>query len=228
MMIELTRRTSWCVETPSSTSRSSSSRRRPRTRRGPTGSRGLPTVGLSCRSRRGCLAARDADLQRVAAREPELVDAVDVSRVGDRDAKPVPVVAMGIAITRCRVSRGMSSPASGDTRSCWRSMNGRSCAGERSSDTFGFALPSSRRALPSDPAPARPRAEARRSRETMSAAATRSATRSANLSNSPGTAWSAAIVAAPLPRFVDVRRGLWARSSCLVPSNGVSATHEGS
>ena len=35
------------------------------------------------------VAARNADLDRVAAGEPELVDAVDVARVGDRDPEPV-------------------------------------------------------------------------------------------------------------------------------------------
>ena len=32
------------------------------------------------------VARRDGELERVARREPELVDAVDVGRVGDRDA----------------------------------------------------------------------------------------------------------------------------------------------
>ena len=37
------------------------------------------------------VATRDAELDRVAAREPELVDPVDVARVGDRDPEPVAV-----------------------------------------------------------------------------------------------------------------------------------------
>ena len=90
---ELTRRTSGASEMPSSASRSvvlvlsrlRSRRGRPRPRR----ARRTPrTRGRACWiSIEDVLARGDAELDRVAGREPELVDPVQVRRIGDRDAQ---------------------------------------------------------------------------------------------------------------------------------------------
>ena len=93
-MIELTIRTSGASETPSSSSRSAvAPRRRPRARRATDcvsmtafGDATMRSSSIDDRPR-GC----DPERELVARRQPQLVDRVDVLRVGDRDVERVAV-----------------------------------------------------------------------------------------------------------------------------------------
>ena len=92
-MIELTRRTSGASETPSSASRSSpSSSSSAEVELLLDEGRALPGLGGALQALQlevDLLDGRDPDLERVARGQPQLVDRLDVRRVGDGDAEAV-------------------------------------------------------------------------------------------------------------------------------------------
>ena len=126
------------------------------------------------------LARGDAELERIAGREPELVEALDVPRLGDRDAQRA-------AVERERdrddaLEHGQRDQLGGllvDARSSARSTSGDLVPhGEGAGDALGGATPSSTSACASEPWPARPRTIASLSGATRPVAESRSTTSS--------------------------------------------------
>ena len=152
-MIELTSRTSGASEMPSSASRSSSSTcSAAASATASSIERGVQRLGRAREAAQlgqDVVLGGDVELDRVARREPELVEPLHVLRIGDRDLRSVsPSNANGIAHTRSSTAAG--SPCSPRRRR--RRPRGRRAAGGTARRGCGRRRASSRSPRRSAPA----------------------------------------------------------------------------
>ena len=183
----MTSRTSGTSETPSSASRSSSSSSSASQRlvvllERRAGAERLGGADELADSREDVVARGDAELERVARREPELVDAVQVRRVGDGDAQHAVLERVrnrddALEHVQRDLSRGFLVDADEREVDERQLVPGRE--DPRDALARGDAFLDERRA--SEPCCARPRASASLSAGTSLVAASRSTTSSASL-----------------------------------------------